>query len=135
MDQELYYQDVQVGQLPQGIHSHPWHHPKYVLSPHLLSGTPHRLQYVFLASLTRKARKDVTLVDGTVIPKGTFVAPPQSATHLNEEYYPDANTFDPFRFSRAREAQGQELKHQFVNTSTEFIAFGHGKHAWCVAFP
>ena len=87
------------------------------------------------ASLTRKACKDVTLVDGTVIPKGTFVAAPQSATHLNEEYYPDASTFDPFRFSRAREEEGQALKHQFVNTSTEFIAFGHGKHAWCVASP
>nr|VWO97080.1 Uncharacterized protein [Ganoderma boninense] len=88
-----------------------------------------RIHGIILTSLTRKACKDVTLVDGTVIPKGTFVAAPQSATHLNEEYYDDAGTFDPFRFSRTREEEGQALKHQFVNTSTEFIAFGHGKHA------
>ncbi|KAI1791206.1 cytochrome P450 [Ganoderma leucocontextum] len=88
-----------------------------------------RIHGIVLTSLTRKALKDVTLVDGTVIPKGTSVAAPQSATHLNEEYYPDASTFDPFRFSRAREKEGESLRHQFVNTSTEFIAFGHGKHA------
>ncbi len=102
----------------------------------LLSAIPHRPRYIYICcsvSLTRKALQDVTLVDGTAIPKGTFIAAPQSATHLNEEYYPDAHTFDAFRFSRAREEEGQALKHQFVNTSTEFIAFGHGKHAWCVA--
>ena len=82
--------------------------------------------------MIRKAVKDVTLVDGTLIPKGTMVVGPQLPTHFNEEYFPNAQTFDPFRFSRMREQEGEELKHQFVQTSTEFVAFGHGKRAWYV---
>ena len=82
--------------------------------------------------MIRKAVKDVTLIDGTLIPKGTMVVGPQLPTHFNEEYFPNAQTFDPFRFSRMREQEGEELKHQFVQTSTEFVAFGHGKRAWYV---
>ena len=40
--------------------------------------------------------------------------------------------FDGFRFARMREAEGEGTKHQYVNTSTEYVSFGHGKHAWYV---
>ncbi|KAH9921475.1 cytochrome P450 [Epithele typhae] len=46
--------------------------------------------------------------------------------------YPDPDTFDPFRYANMRGADGEGTKHQFVNTSLDYIAFGHGKHAWYV---
>ncbi len=76
--------------------------------------------------------KDVTFHDGTFIPKGTIVLAAARPTHYDEAYYADASAFDGFRFARMREVEGEGTKHQYVNTSTEYVAFGHGKHAWCV---
>ena len=87
-------------------------------------------------NLFRKAVKDVTLSDGTRIPRGTLVAAAAVTAHSDDARYgPDALAFDPFRFARLREGGGADavLKHQLVNTSVDFITFGHGKHAWCVA--
>ena len=75
--------------------------------------------------------RDTTLSDGTSLPKGTLVAAVH-ATHLNEANYANAGSFDPFRFAKMREREGEELKHQFVNTSLDYVPFGHGRHAWCV---
>ncbi|KAI0778805.1 cytochrome P450 [Trametes elegans] len=89
-----------------------------------------RFNGIGLASLTRKALKDVTLHDGTRIPRGAIVMAAADATHHDETLYANADVFDPFRFSRLRaSAEGEGTKHQFVNTSLEYIAFGHGKHA------
>ena len=54
----------------------------------------------------RKAMVDVTLADGTFLPRGTCVAAAAVPSHLNEDIYPDADKFDAFRFSRMREAEG-----------------------------
>ena len=78
----------------------------------------------------RVAMKDYTFSDGTFVPKGTFIAVASRAIHMDESIYPRANEFDPFRFSRMREGEGQATKHQFVNTAVDFLVFGHGKHAW-----
>ncbi|RPD64678.1 cytochrome P450 [Lentinus tigrinus ALCF2SS1-7] len=82
-----------------------------------------------LTSLIRKAMRDITLNDGTFIPKGTIIVTAQHPTHRDETNYPDANVFDGFRFARMREQEGEGTKHQFVNTSIEYVPFGHGKHA------
>ena len=79
--------------------------------------------------------KDVTLSDGTRIPRGTLVAAAAILAHSDDSVYTDPDVFDPFRFARMRDAAGEGTKHQFVNTSLEYIAFGHGKHAWCVSCP
>lgn len=50
--------------------------------------------------------------------------------HHDDALYEDATKFDAFRFSRMRERDGEAAKHQFVNTSIDYITFGHGKHAW-----
>ncbi|KAI0640078.1 cytochrome P450 [Trametes polyzona] len=84
---------------------------------------------VNIISLMRKSLKDVTLSDGTFIPKGTLVAVPVHSMSRDDALYADANTFDAFRFSRMREREGEATKHQYVNTSTEYVSFGHGKHA------
>ena len=78
--------------------------------------------------------KDVTLCDGTVLPKGTLVVANLFGTHNDDELYPNPDDFDPFRFARMREADGEDTKHQLVNTSLGYMPFGHGKHAWCVSF-
>ena len=85
-------------------------------------------------NLFRKAVKDVTLSDGTRIPKGTLVAAAAITAHSDDARYTDPLVFDPFRFARMREGGAEEaVKHQLVNTSVDFITFGHGKHAWCVS--
>ena len=76
--------------------------------------------------------KDVTFSDGTYIPEGTIVAAVATSTHRDIENYENADVFDPFRFSRMREREGEITKHHYVSTSPTNIGFGHGKHAWCV---
>ena len=100
----------------------------------MLQTSYRNLTRALLASLTRKVMKDITLSDGTFLPKGTLVVAAAHSTHRDEVNYTDAETFDPFRFSKLREGEGEGLKHQFVNTSLDYISFGHGRHAWCVAY-
>ena len=49
---------------------------------------------------------------------------------MNEKFYHNPHEFDGFRFSKMREQKGESAKHHSVNTSTEYLAFGHGLHAW-----
>ncbi|PCH35783.1 cytochrome P450, partial [Wolfiporia cocos MD-104 SS10] len=88
-----------------------------------------RWQGLSIASLRRKALKTVTFSDGTVVPAGVHIYAAPAATHRDSTLYEDADTFKPFRFSDKREQAGQSAKHQLVNTSPEYIVFGHGKHA------
>ncbi len=74
--------------------------------------------------------QDVVLADGTFIPAGTLCSVPSYCPHHDEEKYDGANDFKPFRFSDSKEAGS--TRQQFVNTSDDFMAFGRGKHAWCV---
>ena len=84
----------------------------------------------------RKAMKDLTLSDGTLISRGTIVAATAHATHHDSTVLECADTFDAFRYARMRSAMApgdvKSLKHQFTTTSPEYIPFGHGLHAWCV---
>ncbi|KAI0638659.1 cytochrome P450 [Trametes polyzona] len=84
-----------------------------------------------LMNMFRKAVKDVTLSDGTRIPRGTLVAASSVTAHTDgARYGPTSDAFDPFRFARLREATADAaVKHQLVNTSVDFLTFGHGKHA------
>ena len=78
----------------------------------------------------RKALVDITLSNGTVIPTGTLCVAAALPTHTDSDNYTNPDVFDPFRFSGMREGEGEGTKHQYVSTSTEYIPFGHGKHAW-----
>ncbi|CCL98903.1 uncharacterized protein FIBRA_00910 [Fibroporia radiculosa] len=88
-----------------------------------------RLNGISGISVIRLALKDVTLSDGTVIPAGTLCGATAEGTHHDEENYKQPHTFNPFRFSEKRSDEGEGIKHQYVNTSPEYISFGHGKHA------
>ncbi|CCL98904.1 uncharacterized protein FIBRA_00911 [Fibroporia radiculosa] len=88
-----------------------------------------RLNGISGISVIRLALKDVTLSDGTLIPAGTLCGAAAEGTHHDEENYSQPHLFDPFRFSDKRFDEGEWMKHQYVNTSSEYISFGHGKHA------
>lgn len=82
----------------------------------------------------RRTVTDVTLSDGTFIPNNTTVAAAAFPTHHDSSVYANPDALDPLRFTKLG-ADGDvrgALKHQTVVTSTEFMPFGHGKHAWYV---
>ena len=83
--------------------------------------------------MQRMALEDFTFKDGTFIPKGTMVSVAQRATHTEAGYYDDPLTFDPWRFSRIREEEGNITKQMATTASVAYIPFGLGKHAWCVS--
>ena len=70
------------------------------------------------------------LSNGTFIPRGTLLSVAAYSHHRDETIYDDPDVFDPFRYSRLREVEGEGRKHQFVNTSNHYVAFGMGGHAW-----
>ncbi|KAJ8508407.1 hypothetical protein ONZ45_g9315 [Pleurotus djamor] len=67
--------------------------------------------------------------DGTHVPQGTFVAFSAWDTHHSEENYVKPLEFNGFRFSDMRELEGESTRHQVVDTSPEYVVFGHGRHA------
>ncbi|EXJ73202.1 uncharacterized protein A1O5_02962 [Cladophialophora psammophila CBS 110553] len=91
----------------------------------------------------------VTAPNGTFCPYGSCVAVPTSGVHNDPEHYPDAATYNPFRFSVEREsstAESPETENDksnaniteeyirkanlsFVSTSPTYHPFGHGRHA------
>lgn len=90
-----------------------------------------RLNSIGNMLMTRKALKDWTLSDGTLIPTGTFVAIANDAMNKDDEVFPDARTFNGFRFADMRDGDGEldSIKHQMVSLSLDHIVFGHGRHA------
>ena len=83
--------------------------------------------------MKRIAVKDVTLCDGTRIPRGTVVAAAADAMHHDEAVLKNARTLDAFRYARMRSTVPEEsARHQFASASPEYIAWGYGPQAWCV---
>ena len=83
-----------------------------------------------IVSLARKVMSDVTLSDGTFLPKDSFVSANLYATHRDPANYSDPNEFRPFRYSEMRAQDPSEAtKHQMVNTQADYLSFGHGRHA------
>ena len=78
--------------------------------------------------MSRIVREPYTFSDGTYLPKGTYIAVPADAIQLDESNYPDPTSFVPFRFvDQAKEGSGRKLN--MTATSTDFLPFGHGRHA------
>jgi len=79
------------------------------------------------------AKDGVTTPSGVKLPYNTTVAVPSYTVLHDEETYPDAHEFKPFRFSEQRSDENvgyvKRAGKQFATTSKEYLAFGHGKHA------
>ncbi|KAI1319967.1 cytochrome P450 [Xylariaceae sp. FL0255] len=93
--------------------------------------------YAFGArGMTRQVVADgVVTEDGIALPKGSMVSFIAYWSHTDPEMYEDPFKYDPFRFSRAREAEMDEQGKpglsslSFVSTGLQNLAFSHGKHA------
>lgn len=84
---------------------------------------------------------------GWALPQWSFVAVNLYGLHHDGNLYENPMSYDPLRFSRQREAFEQRSEAEkkadekegnrvrglgMVTTSDEYLAFGHGRHAWYV---
>ncbi|KAF6825822.1 cytochrome p450 [Colletotrichum plurivorum] len=78
-----------------------------------------------MLTLRRIALQDFTLPDGTLIRKGELIY-----THcyhmLDDKIFPDAETFDIYRFVKMRGQPDGEARGQFISATTEHLGFGYG---------
>ncbi|KAH8591027.1 putative cytochrome P450 [Bisporella sp. PMI_857] len=80
-------------------------------------------------SVMRKVIVDgVVTEDGIRLPKGAVVSM-LTTSQLDGDTFEDPHKFDPFRYSRMREADPKKGGLSFVSTGKDFLPFGHGKHA------
>ena len=77
--------------------------------------------------MNRYVEQDVSLSDGTVLPRGSRVS--VASSYLDPAVYPDPGQFDAARFLRKRAEPGQEHGWQFVTTTPAYLFIGHGQHA------
>ncbi|KAF4816228.1 Cytochrome P450 monooxygenase ATR2 [Colletotrichum siamense] len=90
----------------------------------------HRLNSPNLTTLQRRATRDVTLSDGTFIPKGTKLEFPTFAIHRDTDFYEDATSFDGYRFLKKRhEDEETSAKHHYVSARKDMLGWGYGKTA------
>ncbi|EGN99661.1 hypothetical protein SERLA73DRAFT_159877 [Serpula lacrymans var. lacrymans S7.3] len=87
-----------------------------------------RFEGLSFVSMLRKAVKDFTFSDGTLVPAGSMVSVASFPTHRDNETYENADVFDPFRFANEKQVKEQACQ-QMVSTNPEFLTFGHGKNA------
>ncbi|KAI5993495.1 cytochrome P450 [Pisolithus albus] len=88
-----------------------------------------RLEGVLTSSVQRKAMKDLTLSDGTFVPKGTHLCVPTYVVHRDSAVYDNPVVFNPFRFSRLCGDGDASARHQMVGVTQDYFPFGFGKHA------
>ncbi|CAI6090501.1 unnamed protein product [Clonostachys chloroleuca] len=78
-------------------------------------------------AMMRKVMVDgVTTPEGYNLPKGTLASFLSYPVQTDNDVYPDALKYVPFRFVEKRD-EGAPVT--FVTTSSEYLPFGHGKHA------
>jgi len=83
--------------------------------------------FLHTVAMPRIVREPFTFSDGTYLPKGAYVAVPRHVIHFDESNYPDSTSFVPFRFVDKAKTTGHKV--DITATSTEFLEFGHGRHA------
>lgn len=80
-----------------------------------------------LVNLERTAIKDVTMPDGTFLPRGTNIAV-DTANMWNPEIFEEPRTYNGYRFYHLRQSGGPTANAaQLVSVTDDFIAFGLGR--------
>lgn len=82
-----------------------------------------------IVAMRRQVVSDITLSDGTVLPKGISVAVPSWGINHDEQIWEDPWEFDGFRHAKLRDVPGSELKHQFATSAPDSLSFGYGSQA------
>lgn len=81
-----------------------------------------------LALMARIAKERIELSDGTVLPRGRAVS--VSLTNMwDDRVHSDPDVWDGYRFYNMRQDESKSNSAQLVATSSDHLAFGHGKHA------
>ena len=94
-----------------------------------------RLNSIAAIGLNRAAiaKDGIAAPSGVKIPRGAAVGVPGYPILMDDSIYPDAKAFKPFRFSEKRSDKSVEYVKRaakaFATTSTQYLAFGHGRHA------
>ncbi|KAB5570732.1 cytochrome P450 [Coniochaeta sp. 2T2.1] len=94
-----------------------------------------RLNPVSVVTLERKInpKEGVTLPSGQHLPHGTWIGVPVVGVHSDENLYPNAASYEPFRFCNRKpgesEGAGQMTSTGVVNVTDTFLPFGAGKFA------
>lgn len=85
--------------------------------------------------LLRKVLKEgVVTKDGIALKKGSIISYLASPAQIDPGKFTDPLKYDPFRFSRQQDSEQDQhtdtsTAETFVNTSPEYLPFGHGRHA------
>ncbi|KZO94401.1 cytochrome P450 [Calocera viscosa TUFC12733] len=87
-----------------------------------------RCSALMAMGMPRKAMRDVTLSDGTLVPKGAKLAINIPAVYSDPSLFPTPETFDPWRSSRKIEQGENEVKHALTTASSDFLLWGGGEH-------
>ncbi|CAG1974267.1 unnamed protein product [Fusarium graminearum] len=82
-----------------------------------------------LTTFQRAAIADMTLPDGTFVPKGTKLEINTCSIHKDKDLYENPGDFDALRFYKMRQAPGQEAKYQYFSVGREDLSWGFGRHA------
>ncbi|KIK55508.1 hypothetical protein GYMLUDRAFT_248559 [Collybiopsis luxurians FD-317 M1] len=77
----------------------------------------------------RKVAKDFTFSNGVTVPAGMTICTVGYMHHHDEAYYENPDTFDPLRFYRMREREGENLKYQMFAPDLDFLMFGSGRNS------
>jgi len=88
-----------------------------------------RLNPPSLLAFNRIVQTDLTLSDGTKLPKGTHFAMPAAAILQDDDFEKGASSFDGFRYYKKRQDPEEANKHQFAMTDSNNLHFGHGKYS------
>lgn len=95
-----------------------------------------RLNSFGARAVFRKVLVDGVVTDqGVRLPKGSLFTFLSQPAHMDEDNYEDATKYDPWRFSRVRDAADGEAGGSkgallgFVTTAPDYMPFSHGKHA------
>ena len=79
------------------------------------------------------AKDGITTPSGVKIPYGATVVVPSYPVFHDNDVYPDAEAFKPFRFAEQRSDESVDYVKRaakaFATTSTDYLAFGHGRGA------
>jgi hypothetical protein len=103
-------------------------HPTTISKPMSYIGYAPKVN-AFSVGMPRIALNDYTFSDGTTVPRGTTVGVALESVHLNDNIYPDALTFDPFRFVKLKEQDTSGRRFDMTTISNDLFAFSQGRHA------
>ncbi|RBQ72049.1 hypothetical protein FVER14953_09850 [Fusarium verticillioides] len=82
-----------------------------------------------LTTFQRAAIADMTLPDGTFVPKGTKLEINTCSIHKDHELYENPEDFDGLRFHKWRKEPGKEKKYMYSSSGTDDLSWGFGRHA------